>query len=298
MNVRENFSKPGSAGEPLRLTVLGCWSPYPKAGGACSGYLLSYKNVNVLLECGNGVFARLASMADFRALDAVVVSHLHPDHCADIFCLRHAVEYARRTGRMEQRLKLFLPGEPAQRFNELYKLREAFDVVCIDNLPGSSTKRVQVGCLELEFFSVKHKIRSYAAALKVNGRKCLVFSSDTGYFEQLDAFVSGADFFLCEASGLNEDLEYLGEFHLTARQAGKLAAKAGVRQLAITHFFPEYDTRQLLAQAREGYEEECREGRGECGGKDLSASRCVISVQEGETYFIENGGLNCAESGR
>jgi len=312
------MKKSGSKGcrvqEPVQLTVLGCWSPYPRAGGACSGYLVRIENTYILLECGNGVFARLASLADFRLLNAVVISHLHPDHYADIFCLRHAVEYARRTGVMKERLKLFLPGEPAEKFNELSGLSDAFDAINICelpeselpenelsknelpacDLPGLFLKKTRVGPLEVEFFPVRHKLRTYAAAFKTNGRKRLVFSADTGYFEQLAAFAVGADFLLCEASGRDGDLEYLGEFHLTARKAGQLAARARVRQLAITHFFPEYDTRQLLIQARKGYEEEYREVQGQETGKlpgtgvgyEKDYKQRVISVQEGETYFI------------
>jgi len=282
MNVTSKDSlNLGGINGPARLTVLGCWSPYPRAGGACSGYLICFNNTNILLECGNGVFARLALLADFRFLDAVIISHLHPDHYMDIFCLRRAVEYAIRIGSMSSRLKLFLPGEPEQRYNEVSGFSGAFDIINIEDLPGSTVKRVRVSSLEVEFSPVKHKIRSYAASFAFNNTKHnikrLVYSADTGYFEQLGDFATGADFFLCEASGLDKDLEFLGEFHLTARQAGMLAARAQVRQLAITHFFPEYDTGQLLAQAREGYREECR---------DLPLEERIISVKEGETYFI------------
>ena len=82
----------------MELVVLGCWAPYPRAGGACSGYLIRAGGLNILLEAGNGSLSRLMTFIDFRYLDAVIVTHLHPDHYLDLFPLRHAVEGARRDG--------------------------------------------------------------------------------------------------------------------------------------------------------------------------------------------------------
>ncbi len=230
--------------EELKVTVLGCWSPYPIAGGACSGYLVEDKDTKVLLDCGNGVFGKLASYTDFNSLDAAVITHLHPDHYMDLFCLRHAVEYARKTGRRTGPLRLYLPGEPDTAFGQLSCLTKAFEISKIENLG----KNNEIGSLKISFFPVKHPIPTYAVAIDQ-----FIFSADTGYFEGLVRLVSGAGLFLCEASGLDQDLDYLGDFHLTARQAGRLAAEAGVGKLVITHFFPEYDTDRLYRRAIAGW---------------------------------------------
>ena len=91
----------------MKLTVLGCWAPYPKAGGACPGYLVQVGETNILLDCGNGVLSNLQRHLDFRSLNAVIISHLHPDHFADLFCLRHAIEGARRTDSNIKALPLY-----------------------------------------------------------------------------------------------------------------------------------------------------------------------------------------------
>ncbi|NLK51079.1 MAG: hypothetical protein GX295_01340 [Syntrophomonadaceae bacterium] len=75
----------------MRITVLGCWSPYPRAGGACPGYLLEFFDYRLLLECGNGSFSHLQAVTDFRTLDGAIITHFHEDHAADLFCLRHAL---------------------------------------------------------------------------------------------------------------------------------------------------------------------------------------------------------------
>ncbi|HZK18429.1 MAG TPA: MBL fold metallo-hydrolase [Clostridia bacterium] len=226
------------------MTVLGCWSPYPVAGGACSGYLVEGNKTKILLDCGNGVFGKLVGCTDFNSLDAVIITHLHPDHYMDLFCLRHAVEYALRTGRRSKPLKLYLPGEPRVAFEQLSCLKQAFEINKIENM-GKDNK---IGSFAVNFFPVKHPIPTYAVSVNR-----FVFSADTGYFRNLVRFVSGAGLFLCEASGLDQDLDYLGDFHLTARQAGRLGAEAGVCGLVITHFFPEYNIDELHRQAIAGW---------------------------------------------
>ena len=59
------------------LTVLGRHGPYPRPGGACSGYLLEDGETRVLIDCGSGVLSRLLEIMRPEQLDAIVLSHLH-----------------------------------------------------------------------------------------------------------------------------------------------------------------------------------------------------------------------------
>ncbi|MCL6634890.1 MAG: MBL fold metallo-hydrolase [Peptococcaceae bacterium] len=256
----------------MELAVLGCWAPYPRAGGACSGYLLRAGGMNVLLEAGNGTLSRLMGFIDFRRLDAVVVSHLHHDHYLDLFPLRHAVEGARRDGSRSGPLKLFAPAGPPERFNLLAGYGKAFDAVPIESLPVEkmagvlSARRLDLGCLSFHFVPARHSLPGYSVAVTGAGR--LVFSGDTARTDELAALAEGADLFLCEASGLDSDACYLRDSHLTARQAGEVARAAGARRLLITHFWPEYEPAMLAALAEEGF------------GAPVTAAR------EGETYRV------------
>ena len=120
----------------MEITVLGCWAPYPRAGGACSGYLIRGGGQNILLEAGNGSLSRLMGFLDFRRLDAVIISHLHPDHYLDLFPLRHAIEGARRDGSRagplnsfyrQCRFKISGPGG----------VQKAFETTPVEGLPWS-----------------------------------------------------------------------------------------------------------------------------------------------------------------
>lgn len=256
----------------MRITVLGCWAPYPRAGGACSGYVVQDGASNVVLDMGNGSFSRLSSIFNFRTVGAVVLTHLHPDHCADIDCLRHALEGAFRDGTLRRGpVPLLLPGSPGERLPRL-EGQKAFEVTFIEDLPleevppGVRARVFNVGPVRYYFLPGRHSLPSYSVG--VEGSGYFVYSGDTEPTEELERFAERADIFLCEASGLDGDADYLAGVHMTARQAGELARRARVKELIITHFWPEYSLEQLRSQAEEGY-----------GGK-------VELAVEGDTYFV------------
>ena len=233
----------------MQLTTLGCWAPYPQPSGACSGYLLQEGDRSLLIDIGNGVLSRLLQHLEIKELDAILLSHLHPDHLMDIYSLRHAIEAANREGRMNRIIPLYLPTGPVEDFNRIKGFTKAFDLQIIDELPAP--RQVNVAGFTVTFTPGKHNLTAYS--ISVTGSKRFVYSGDTAYNQDLIKLAGGADLFLCEASGLDKDTEYLKENHLTARQAGELAKAADVKRLMITHFYPEYALSQLQSQAEQGF---------------------------------------------
>ncbi|MFZ5642020.1 MAG: MBL fold metallo-hydrolase [Bacillota bacterium] len=243
----------------MRITVLGCWAPYPKAGGACSGYVLQDGAANVVIDMGNGSFSNLCQRFNFRTVRAVILTHLHPDHCADIECLRHALEGAMRDGSHKQGpVPLLLPKEPAEVAGAIGgKSQKAFQKIFIEDLPleevppGIKARVYNVGPVRYYLLPGQHSLPSYSVG--VEGSGYLVYTGDTAPTEDLALFAEKADILLCEASGYDTDQDYLRGVHMTARQAGELARKARAKELIITHFYPEYDLEKLRAEAAEGY---------------------------------------------
>jgi len=240
----------------VEIIVLGCWAPYPKAGGACSGYLLLAGGLNILLEAGNGSLSRLSEFMDFRQLDGVIITHLHHDHYLDLFALRHAVEGARRAGERSGPVRLFVPSFPEQAYQELAGYKDAYEVTSIESLTVETIDeglqaRLAWGGMVFHFVRAKHSVPAYSLAVEEQGR--FVFSGDTARTEAIVRLAAGADLFLCEASGLESDAKHLRDTHLTARQAGEIARQAGVKRLLLTHFWPEYDPAELCRQATGGF---------------------------------------------
>ncbi|HOB87445.1 MAG TPA: MBL fold metallo-hydrolase [Bacillota bacterium] len=230
----------------MKLTVLGCYGPYPPAGGACSGYLLEEGGTRVLIDCGNGVLSRLQSYCRLWELEAVVLSHLHSDHISDLFILRYALDVFQRRGLRREPLPLYAPPEPAAEFERL-SYKSVYRPAAL-----AAGQVLEIGPLTFRFAAAVHAVPCLAMRIQAAG-KTLVYSGDTEYFSGLVDWARGADLFLCEANYLEKDMAANPPNHLSAAQAAQLAAEAGVKRLLLTHLPPEEDGALSLKEAREHF---------------------------------------------
>lgn len=226
----------------MQLTVLGCYGPYPPAGGACSGYLLESGDTAVLLDCGNGVLSRLQKHLPFWKLDAVILSHLHADHCSDLAVMRYGLEMAYNRGLRREPLPLYAPAEPAVEFERL-PYKNAYNVKKI-----TEGDKLTIGPFNVSFSFGVHAVPSVGMRID-SPEACLVYSGDTEYHSKLEELARGAQLFLCEANYLEADLNAGLRNHLSAGQAAQAAAAAGVKKLVMTHHHPESDPATVLAEA-------------------------------------------------
>jgi ribonuclease BN (tRNA processing enzyme) len=221
---------------------------------------------NVVLDLGSGGMGALQRHVDPLDLDAVALSHLHPDHCADLSGLYvyrryHPTRGSARAG-SAGRLPVYGPGETAERAAAMYGTApgETMDGV-YDVRSWAPGRAVRVGPLELEPFPVFHPVEAYA--IRVTGpssrrpgeRVTLTYSGDTDTCDGLVAAARDADLFLCEAAfqeGRDDGIE--PGIHLTGRRAGRAAADAGARRLLLTHIAPWSDPRVPLTEARGAYD--------------------------------------------
>ena len=222
------------------ITTIGWWGAYPGAGDATAGFLLESDGTNILLDCGSGVLARLQHHIELQKLDAVVLSHYHWDHVADLGCLQYATRIQMDLGRRTSALKIYGPED--DNFSDLNYL---------DYTIGYSyrpLKRLRLGPLEFTFCQNIHPDPSFSMRIE-KGDSSVVYMTDTGYSDELADFAAGADLLFCESSLYNE---YQGKIpgHLTAGEAGCIARVAEVRQLVLTHLPHFGDHRKLVDQAR------------------------------------------------
>lgn len=96
----------------VELTILGNYGPYATAQGACSGYVINTDGFQIMLDCGHGVFSKLQKYADYTTLGILVITHLHPDHYSDIYCLRQALKYQMWEGKRQEPLYVYLSEGP------------------------------------------------------------------------------------------------------------------------------------------------------------------------------------------
>jgi ribonuclease BN (tRNA processing enzyme) len=229
----------------VKLTVLGNNGPFPSAGGACSGYLLTSGPTNIMIDCGNGTLGNLQKLTDLEKLDAIILTHLHNDHISDMHVLKYAVQIKRARGQFDHLIRVYAPPEPAEEYVRL-DVKDAFELKTI-----SSDTVLELGDMTLTFAGMKHPAMDYAVAAVCGGRK-FVFSGDTSWTDEIVSFAKGAELVMLDAGFLEKDLTPTSP-HMSAAQCGAAAKLAGARRLLLTHFWPDYDVNDLLAEARRNF---------------------------------------------
>ncbi len=225
------------------LTILGCYGPYPPAGGACSGYLVEEDGFRILLDCGNGTLSRLQKYLPFWELDAVLVSHLHSDHTSDLMVMRYGLDLAQHRSLRSGPLPLYAPPEPAAEYARI-AYKEAYSLH-----PLQVGEVLALGPFNITFDSTVHALPCFAMRIE-SSKATLVYSGDTETYPGLAAFAKDADLFLCEANFQNADMDQNPPNHLSAAQAADIAKEAGAKRLLLTHHHAEKDLRVSLEEAK------------------------------------------------
>lgn len=234
----------------MRLEILGSAGTYPTAGAPASGYLVSDGSTRILCDAGFGVFAELTKRIDPDELDAVVLSHRHPDHCVDLLALHHAIAYGpyERTG-----LPVFCAPGVGTRLAEFLGAGEGhifFDV--FDFHEVGETNHVVVGSIDMRFAVTSHSVPTIATRFEAQGRS-LTYSADSGPGGGFPDLASRSNVVLCEASIAGERDEHHFVHHLTATEAGEIARAAGTQKLILTHLPPNLDRKRSLADAEAAF---------------------------------------------
>lgn len=235
----------------LTLTVLGCDGSHAGSGGgaspdrpgvgsgAGSGYLLRWwpTGTAVWLDAGHGTFAALQRACDPSRLAAVVLTHRHRDHCADLDSFVTAARWVWGWDRPP------LPVYAAPGVRE--EMGAEPDGICEWHEVGDGDG-ADVGPLRLTFAATDHGPPTRAVRVAVAGR-ALGYSADTGPGWPLSALGHDLDLALCEATYTHEH-EGTTQ-HMSAREAGVAAHRAGARRLVVTHRWPSADPVAVLAEA-------------------------------------------------
>jgi ribonuclease BN (tRNA processing enzyme) len=229
----------------VRLTVLGSSASFSGPGHACAGHLVEGDGYRVVFDLGNGTVSNLCLATDAYALDAVFVTHLHPDHYLDLFALMAMLRYA-PDGPMPP-VPLFGPSGLVERIQCLLSDAAKHDVTdAFGFTPLVAGSSIDIGPLTVTPHAVEHSGDSFALVAQASGRT-LCYTSDAMLTEGLRTAAAGADVVLAEAT-LPE--AYAGRApHMTASEAGSLASGASASRLVLTHLWPTVPRERILGDA-------------------------------------------------
>jgi ribonuclease BN (tRNA processing enzyme) len=228
----------------LRLIILGSCGGYPEPGRACSGYLVESGKTKIWVDAGTGTLGSLLRFCPLDDLDAIMLTHLHPDHWTDLPIALHQYS-VQSQGQPSHLLPVYgPPGWPEATgvSSQWYSQRGARPYEVNALAPG---EQVSIGELTVTTAAVEHSVPTFALRIS-DGKRNLVYSADTRACDSLRDIVTGADLFLCEAT-LPPGQET--SISMNPAQAGRLATEAGVRHLVLTHLLPGIDPAESCAIA-------------------------------------------------
>jgi len=232
----------------MRLTVLGGCGAWPEAGQACSGYLVEHNGFRLLVDLGYATVPRLLERAAADQIDAVFISHGHPDHCADLNPLLRA------------RALSSDPPPPLP----VYALPGALDAVLALDRPRmlagayvlhefSPGGRLDIGPFGAETHLLPHWVPNAGLRLAADGQ-VFAYTGDSGPSPGVVELAHGADVFLAEATYPDQVPEDSRSHLSSARQAGQQAAEARAGRLVLTHLWPGTSHSAALAAASAVYD--------------------------------------------
>ena len=222
----------------MLVTVLGFYGGYPHDGFGTSGYLLQDDDKKLLIDCGSGVLNSLSKYMEPTDLDAVVLSHYHHDHTADVGVL----QYEWLASKKENLLPIYGHTQDFVNYAQLSVENATQGIAYNDYEP------TMIGDLKFEFLKTVHPVPAYAIRVTDKEGKVLVYTADTTYFDGLVDFSKDADLLIADTN-FPEDVTGR-KAHLNTKEAGTLAKEAKVKRLMISHLPQTVDLDTMLSQTQ------------------------------------------------
>ena len=238
----------------MKLVVLGSGTSVPHPRRASAAFWLETSAGSLLLDCSADAAHRMAEEnLNWSNLDAVWISHLHLDHCVGLASLLFGLKWAPQTQGRRKLLKIY-GCEGIKKLlraiddsNDYGLFEQPFPIELHEVLVSDGDFELLPG-LRAKTFSTPHTRESLAIRITDNDEASVVYSSDTGYSEELASFAREVDLLILECSFWRNKPTAK---HLELVDAMRIARLAEPRTLLLTHLYPEWDGIDLESKAKE-----------------------------------------------
>jgi len=228
----------------MKVTVIGHWGGYPAKGGASACYVVEKYNFVLVVDFGSAALSKLQKYYDVPDIDAVIISHYHADHIADIGVFQHArVVYAHVAGQ-DDLLPIYGHKEDETEFEKL-----THDYT--EGKPYNPKEALQVGPFTITFLQTKHSVPCYGMRI-TDEKTTIVYTADTAYQDEWIPFAEGVDLLIADCNFYaGQNASEAG--HMTSTEGAMIAQQAEVKELLLSHLPQFGDQKQLVAEAKEVY---------------------------------------------
>ncbi|WP_062307525.1 MBL fold metallo-hydrolase [Demequina subtropica] len=246
----------------MRLTIVGSAGSTAGPDAPASCYLVEADDADgrtwrIVLDLGSGAIGPLQRYCDPARVDAVVVSHGHPDHCADLAALSVLRRYGPAADEDLPPLILLGPEGLDQRIVQIAGSEDLTALATFDFTAVGDGDTAAVGPFSFTFARAWHPVPAVAVRVAgpsalADGPTSLVFTGDTDRCDEVLGLARGADALLAEAGWAHSRVNPEG-IHMNGTQAGTLARDAGVGELIVTHIASWVDPAGTLELATVAY---------------------------------------------
>ncbi len=256
ITIDKDYSVTKGRASEMEIIILGSGTCVPSTRRAGPAACVRTEGQTILIDSASGTLRQIVRAGmDYSDVDIILYTHLHPDHVGEFVPFIFATKYA--PGYTRTRPVLILAAEGFEKFYQ--GLKAAFGEwveplpgkLDITEVPVTMKTAMQFPPLTISASPVRHTPQSLAYRIEDSSGRSVVFSGDTDYCEELIELASGADMLVSECAA-PEGGKIPG--HLTPSEAGRIAAKAGVKKLVLTHFYPECDRQDMVTPCRREYD--------------------------------------------
>jgi len=232
----------------MKLTILGSGTAVPRINRNMSGYLLEIGNEKILFDSGPGTIRQLLKLkVKIPSIDNIFYTHFHPDHITDLL----GILVVNHSNNFKGSLNLHGPVGIKEYFNFVKKVTmgKLNYNVKVKEMRNNSRTKIPMNDIIIKSIKSKHTDSSVSYRIENNG-KSIVYSGDTDYSDEIIKISKNTDLLILECS-FPDNKKVKG--HLTPSLCGKIAAKANVKKLVLTHLYPECDKVDIKKQCSKEY---------------------------------------------